>query len=148
MRGTLISRKTMAPKIAIKIGTRYAALPKSASAARAVAAPSAPEWSGAASAIPSKTAMPKAAIPAISRFNRIDARALRRPRAIAGTLSSGRPHTCTRRTLRLVATPPIVVLEGDETGQELLVEALRVLDPAVIGMQLAFERFDLSLERR
>src|SRR5271165_7317776 len=60
----------------------------------------------------------------------------------------GRPHTCTRRTLRLVATPTVVVLEGDETGQELLVEALRVLDPAVIGMQLAFERFDLSLERR
>jgi len=47
-----------------------------------------------------------------------------------------------------VATPTVVVLEGDETGQELLVEALRVLDPAVIGMQLAFERFDLSLERR
>ena len=42
----------------------------------------------------------------------------------------------------------IVVLEGDETGQELLEESLRVLDPAVIGVELEFPRFDLSLERR
>lgn len=43
----------------------------------------------------------------------------------------------------------IIVLEGDETGQELLEEALRVLQPEVIGTdELAFERFDLSLENR
>src|SRR6267143_1448250 len=42
----------------------------------------------------------------------------------------------------------IVVLEGDETGQELLEEALRVLAPGVIGVELEFERFDLSLENR
>jgi isocitrate dehydrogenase (NAD+) len=42
----------------------------------------------------------------------------------------------------------IVVLEGDETGQELLEEALRVLAPDVIGFELAFPRFDLSLENR
>ena len=42
----------------------------------------------------------------------------------------------------------IVALEGDQTGQELLEEALRVLDPAVIGVDVAIERFDLSLERR
>jgi isocitrate/isopropylmalate dehydrogenase len=42
----------------------------------------------------------------------------------------------------------IVVLEGDETGQELLVDALRVLDPDVVGLPLAFEHFDLSLGRR
>jgi isocitrate dehydrogenase (NAD+) len=42
----------------------------------------------------------------------------------------------------------IVVLEGDETGQELLEEALRVLVPDVIGFQLDFPRFDLSLESR
>jgi isocitrate/isopropylmalate dehydrogenase len=42
----------------------------------------------------------------------------------------------------------IVVLEGDETGQELLEEALRVLDPEVLGLELEFERFDLSLENR
>jgi isocitrate/isopropylmalate dehydrogenase len=47
-----------------------------------------------------------------------------------------------------MSTPTIVVLEGDETGQELLVEALRVLDPDVVGMQLAFEHYDLSLARR
>jgi isocitrate dehydrogenase (NAD+) len=42
----------------------------------------------------------------------------------------------------------IVVLEGDQTGQELLEEALRVLQPDVIGLELDFQRFDLSLESR
>jgi isocitrate dehydrogenase (NAD+) len=42
----------------------------------------------------------------------------------------------------------IVVLEGDETGQELLEEALRVLAPDVIGVELDFPRYDLSLESR
>ena len=42
----------------------------------------------------------------------------------------------------------IVVLEGDQTGQELLEEALRVLGPEVTGLQLEFPRFDLSLENR
>jgi isocitrate dehydrogenase (NAD+) len=45
-------------------------------------------------------------------------------------------------------TPTIVVLEGDQTGQELLAESLRVLDRSVIGLELAFERYDLSLENR
>ena len=42
----------------------------------------------------------------------------------------------------------IVVLEGDQTGQELLEQALRVIDPDVIGLDLELERFDLSLENR
>jgi isocitrate/isopropylmalate dehydrogenase len=42
----------------------------------------------------------------------------------------------------------ITVLEGDETGQELLDQALRVLDPDVLGLPLDLERFDLSLENR
>jgi isocitrate dehydrogenase (NAD+) len=42
----------------------------------------------------------------------------------------------------------IVVLEGDETGQELLEEALRVLAPDVTGLELRLPRFDLSLESR
>jgi isocitrate dehydrogenase (NAD+) len=42
----------------------------------------------------------------------------------------------------------IVVLEGDETGQELLEEALRVLDPDLLDLPLELERFDLSLENR
>jgi isocitrate dehydrogenase (NAD+) len=42
----------------------------------------------------------------------------------------------------------IVVLEGDQTGQELLEEALRVLSADVVGVRLAFSRFDLSLESR
>jgi len=42
----------------------------------------------------------------------------------------------------------IVVLEGDQTGQELLEESLRVLAPDVVGFELEFPRFDLSLENR
>jgi isocitrate/isopropylmalate dehydrogenase len=42
----------------------------------------------------------------------------------------------------------ITVLEGDQTGQELLEEALRVLDPNVVRLRLEFQRFDLSLENR
>jgi isocitrate/isopropylmalate dehydrogenase len=42
----------------------------------------------------------------------------------------------------------IIVLEGDETGQELLEEGLRVLAPDVVGFELDFPRYDLSLEHR
>jgi isocitrate dehydrogenase (NAD+) len=42
----------------------------------------------------------------------------------------------------------IVVLEGDQTGQELLEEALRVLASDVIGVELEFPRFDLSIGAR
>ena len=42
----------------------------------------------------------------------------------------------------------IVVLKGDQTGQELLDEALRVIDPAVTGVPVTFESHDLSLENR
>src|SRR5947209_3293247 len=42
----------------------------------------------------------------------------------------------------------IVILEGDQTGQELLEEALRVLDEGVIRVRLSLRRFDLSLENR
>jgi 3-isopropylmalate dehydrogenase len=44
--------------------------------------------------------------------------------------------------------PRIIVLEGDQTGQELLDQALRVLDPAVCRVHLDFEHYDLSLENR
>src|SRR5437870_7537158 len=47
-----------------------------------------------------------------------------------------------------MADATIAVLEGDETGQELLEEALRVLDPAETGLDVDFIRFDLSLEAR
>ena len=42
----------------------------------------------------------------------------------------------------------IVVLEGDETGQELLEQAVRVLDPELLEISLELRRFDLSLEHR
>ncbi|MHB8176909.1 MAG: isocitrate/isopropylmalate family dehydrogenase [Vulcanimicrobiaceae bacterium] len=47
-----------------------------------------------------------------------------------------------------MTSPTVVVLEGDQTGQELLLEALRVLDASVIDVPLAFEHYDLSLESR
>lgn len=57
-------------------------------------------------------------------------------------------------TMRRLSSRPvtdrlkITILEGDETGQELLDQALRVLAPDVISLDLELERFDLSLERR
>ena len=42
----------------------------------------------------------------------------------------------------------IVILEGDETGQELLDQAIRVLAEDVIGLPLELEHFDLSLAHR
>jgi isocitrate dehydrogenase (NAD+) len=42
----------------------------------------------------------------------------------------------------------IVALEGDQTGQELLEQSLRLLDPDLLGHELEIERFDLSLENR
>lgn len=42
----------------------------------------------------------------------------------------------------------IVVMHGDQTGEELLQEALRVLVPGVIGLELNFQHFDLGLENR
>jgi isocitrate dehydrogenase (NAD+) len=44
--------------------------------------------------------------------------------------------------------PRLVVCEGDETGQELLDQALRVLDARVLGVDLELIRFDLSLGNR
>src|SRR5260370_8377393 len=42
----------------------------------------------------------------------------------------------------------IAVLHGDQTGEELLREALRLLDPSVIGFRVETRDFDLSLEER
>jgi isocitrate/isopropylmalate dehydrogenase len=42
----------------------------------------------------------------------------------------------------------IIVLEGDETGQELLDQALRVLDPGVTKVDVELEHYDLSLDNR
>ena len=53
-----------------------------------------------------------------------------------------------RRGLTALAGLRIIVLDGDETGQELLEQAVRVLDPAVTGIDVALEHFDLSLASR
>ena len=47
-----------------------------------------------------------------------------------------------------MAQHTIVVMEGDQTGQELLAESLRVLDPAVTKVEVELAHFDLSLENR
>jgi isocitrate dehydrogenase (NAD+) len=47
-----------------------------------------------------------------------------------------------------VAKRTIVVLKGDQTGQELLDEALRVIDPSVTRADVDFVPFDLSLGNR
>ncbi len=45
-------------------------------------------------------------------------------------------------------TPTIVVCDGDQTGQELLEQSLRVMTPELLGVELAFTHFDLSLGNR
>ena len=47
-----------------------------------------------------------------------------------------------------MSKPIIAILQGDQTGQELLDEALRVLDPAVTRFEVDFKTFDLSLQNR
>jgi isocitrate dehydrogenase (NAD+) len=64
----------------------------------------------------------------------------------SGTVAPGSETIETRGTKETRRT--IAILEGDQTGQELLEEALRVLQPDVVGFPLRFERFDLSLGNR
>jgi isocitrate/isopropylmalate dehydrogenase len=45
-------------------------------------------------------------------------------------------------------TLKIIVLEGDETGQELLEQSVRVLDADLLSLELELEYYDLSLEKR
>jgi isocitrate dehydrogenase (NAD+) len=45
-------------------------------------------------------------------------------------------------------TTTIAVLHGDQTGEELLKESLRLLEPGVLGVQVTTRDFDLSLEER
>lgn len=47
-----------------------------------------------------------------------------------------------------ILPPTIIVLHGDQTGEELLQQALRVLDPHLLGFEMNFEHFDLCLENR
>jgi isocitrate/isopropylmalate dehydrogenase len=47
-----------------------------------------------------------------------------------------------------MAAHTVVVLGGDQTGQELLEESLRVLSPEIIRIPIDFVHFDLSLENR
>src|SRR5438105_912721 len=42
----------------------------------------------------------------------------------------------------------IAVLHGDQTGEELLRESLRLIQPGVLGVEVQARDFDLSLEER
>jgi isocitrate dehydrogenase (NAD+) len=50
--------------------------------------------------------------------------------------------------IRTMPDTAIAVLHGDQTGEELLREALRILDPSVLGFKVETRDFDLSLEAR
>src|SRR5205807_2120179 len=50
--------------------------------------------------------------------------------------------------IRSMSAHVIAVLHGDQTGEELLREALRLLDPGVLGVKVETRDFDLSLEER
>src|SRR5256714_11520049 len=47
-----------------------------------------------------------------------------------------------------MAAPTVVVLHGDQTGEELLLDARRVLQQDVIGVKVECKDFDLSLATR
>ena len=47
-----------------------------------------------------------------------------------------------------MADARIIVLEGDETGQELLEQSIRVLDASVTQVEVELEHYDLSLDNR
>jgi isocitrate/isopropylmalate dehydrogenase len=47
-----------------------------------------------------------------------------------------------------MADARIIVLEGDETGQELLEQSIRVLDSSVTQVEVELEHYDLSLDNR
>jgi isocitrate/isopropylmalate dehydrogenase len=50
--------------------------------------------------------------------------------------------------IRSMPATTIAVLHGDQTGEELLLEALRFLDETVLGFKAETKDFDLSLEER
>src|SRR5581483_5264843 len=76
---------------------------------------------------------------------RFDPRRLQPIRAAMCRLIPGRGPKLILATVHLKG---IAVLEGDQTGQELLEESLRVLAPDVTGLELELPRFDLSLDAR
>src|SRR5579863_9042637 len=50
--------------------------------------------------------------------------------------------------IRSMAPSTVAVLHGDQTGEELLLEAMRLLEPGVLGLEIERRDFDLSLEER
>jgi isocitrate/isopropylmalate dehydrogenase len=48
----------------------------------------------------------------------------------------------------MTTSAKIIVCDGDQTGQELLLESLRVMNDELLGVSLEFEHYDLSLDNR
>ena len=61
---------------------------------------------------------------------------------------AGIPGAKCASVMSVVQRTTLVVCEGDETGQELLEQALRVLESSALGISLEIQRFDLSLGNR
>jgi isocitrate dehydrogenase (NAD+) len=67
---------------------------------------------------------------------------------VAGAAGIGRQIPVGYGPAGMADAVKIVVLEGDQTGQELLEQSVRLLDPALLGIEIELERFDLALEHR
>jgi isocitrate/isopropylmalate dehydrogenase len=48
----------------------------------------------------------------------------------------------------MTTSAKIIVCDGDQTGQELLLESLRVMNDELLGVSLEFEHYDQSLDNR
>lgn len=70
---------------------------------------------------------------------------MRRHRSFVGAASS---RANRQESIMTTSTAKIIVCDGDQTGQELLIEALRAMTPELLGVPLEFVHYDLSLEKR
>ena len=63
-------------------------------------------------------------------------------------LSLGPSRAGSGHIISLVSAPKVIVLHGDQTGEELLLQALRLFEPGLLGLGIEMRDFDLSLEQR
>ena len=63
-------------------------------------------------------------------------------------LSLGPSRAGSGHIISIVSAPKVIVLHGDQTGEELLLQALRLFEPGLLGLGIEMRDFDLSLEQR
>ena len=83
-----------------------------------------------------------------SRARSATARSTRSTALRAPSRRAARPLPSRYPACAMADTLKIIVLEGDETGQELLEQSVRVLDAELLGLDLELDYYDLSLEKR